>query len=144
MHKFKYYNNTNSLVKKAEAKSWHPLTFTSDNSGANEIEEINKINHVYYETEYRTKWCRANSKPVPCFLYARKFTRGAAMRLFSEGLVESSTETTTTSWMQLPKGKKVTKLGKTETQNWHQKGFNLEHTQMEHTQMKYTDYKIID
>lgn len=91
------YTTWNLLAKKAEAKSWHPLTFTSDNSGAKEIEEIKKINHVYYETEYRTEWCRANSKPVPCFLFARKFTRGAAMRLLSEGLVESSTDTTTTS-----------------------------------------------
>lgn len=41
------------------------------------------INHVYYETEYRTEWCRSNSKVVPCFLFARKFSKGAAMRLLS-------------------------------------------------------------
>ena len=45
-----------------------PLTFTSENSGAKEIEEINKINNVYYETEYQTEWWRANSQPVPNFL----------------------------------------------------------------------------
>lgn len=46
-----------------------------------------KINHVYYETEYRTEWCRINSTSVPCFLFARKFSKGAAMRLLSEGVV---------------------------------------------------------
>ncbi|CAN8240776.1 unnamed protein product [Cochlearia groenlandica] len=95
------YTTWNLSAKKAEAKSWHPLTFTSDNSGPEEIDEIKKINHVYYETEYRTEWCRANSKPVRCFLFARKFTRGAAMRLLSEGLVEeesSSIDTTTTTF----------------------------------------------
>ncbi|CAE5962431.1 unnamed protein product [Arabidopsis arenosa] len=89
------YTTWNLSAKKAEVKSWHPLTFTSDNSGPEEIEGIKKINHVYYESEYRTEWCRANSKPVPCFLFARKFTRGAAMRLLSEGLLESSIDTTT-------------------------------------------------
>ncbi|CAH2048002.1 unnamed protein product [Thlaspi arvense] len=92
------YTTWNLSAKRAEAKSWHPLTFTSDTSGPEEIQGIKKINHVYYETEYRTEWCRANSKPVPCFLFARKFTRGAAMRLLSEGLVDSSTYTDTTTF----------------------------------------------
>lgn len=43
------------------------------------------INHVYYETEFRTEWCRTNSTFVPCFLFARKFSRGAAMRLLGDG-----------------------------------------------------------
>ena len=45
------------------------------------------VNHVYYETEYRTEWCRSNSTSVPCFLFARKFSQGAAMRLLGEGVV---------------------------------------------------------
>ncbi|KAF2304909.1 hypothetical protein GH714_000451 [Hevea brasiliensis] len=45
------------------------------------------INHVYYESEYRTEWCRSYATSVPCFLFARKFSRGAAMRLLSEGVV---------------------------------------------------------
>lgn len=45
------------------------------------------INHVYYETEYRTEWCSNNSTSVPCFLFARKFSQGAAMRLLSQGVV---------------------------------------------------------
>lgn len=46
------------------------------------------IRHVYYETEYRIEWCRTNSTFVPCFLFARKFSQGAAMRLLSEGVVD--------------------------------------------------------
>jgi hypothetical protein len=45
------------------------------------------VNHVYYETEFRTEWCRSNSTLVPCFLFARKFSQGAAMRLLSDGVV---------------------------------------------------------
>ncbi|KAG6418995.1 hypothetical protein SASPL_121203 [Salvia splendens] len=45
------------------------------------------INHVYYETEYRTEWCSNNSTSVPCFSFARKFSQGAAMRLLSQGVV---------------------------------------------------------
>ena len=48
---------------------------------------LQAINHVYYETEYRTEWCQSNSTSVPCFLFARKFSQGAAMRLLSEGVV---------------------------------------------------------
>lgn len=59
------------------------------------------INHVYYESEYRTEWCRTNSTFVPCFLFARKFSRGAAMRLLSEGVVgpfDASALLATTPW----------------------------------------------
>lgn len=48
------------------------------------------INHVYYETEFRIEWCRSNSMLVPCFLFARKFSQGAAMRLLSDGVVGNS------------------------------------------------------
>lgn len=34
------YTTWNLSAKKAEAKSWHPLTFTSENSGPEEIQEI--------------------------------------------------------------------------------------------------------
>ncbi|KAH9797968.1 Core-2/I-branching beta-1,6-N-acetylglucosaminyltransferase family protein [Citrus sinensis] len=68
-------------------QNWHPLTFSYANAGPQQIKEIKSINHVYYETEFRTEWCRSNSIIVPCFLFARKFSRGAAMRLLSEGIV---------------------------------------------------------
>lgn len=68
-------------------QNWHPFTFSYANAGPQQIKEIKSINHVYYETEFRTEWCRSNSTLVPCFLFARKFSRGAAMRLLSEGVV---------------------------------------------------------
>ncbi|XP_042477506.1 glycosyltransferase BC10-like isoform X2 [Macadamia integrifolia] len=48
---------------------------------------LSEINHVYYENDYRTEWCRTNSTFVPCFLFARKFSPGAAMHLLNQGVV---------------------------------------------------------
>ncbi|XP_064939832.1 glycosyltransferase BC10 isoform X3 [Musa acuminata AAA Group] len=48
---------------------------------------LSNINHIYYETEYRTEWCQCNATFVPCFLFARKFSRSAAMRILKEGLI---------------------------------------------------------
>ncbi|XP_020222044.1 glycosyltransferase BC10 [Cajanus cajan] len=77
----------NQSATKMENKGWHPFTFTYSNAGPQRIKEIKGINHVYYETEYRIEWCRRNSTSVPCFLFARKFSEGAAMRLLSEDVV---------------------------------------------------------
>lgn len=41
------YTTWNLAAKKAEAKSWHPLTFTSENFGPVEIEEI-KVLFLYF------------------------------------------------------------------------------------------------
>ncbi|XP_021819679.1 uncharacterized protein LOC110761504 [Prunus avium] len=81
------YTLWNNSATKTESKGWHPMTFTHANAAPQKIKEIKDINHVYYETEYRTEWCRVNSTYVPCFLFARKFSQGAAMRLLSEGVV---------------------------------------------------------
>ncbi|CBI23203.3 hypothetical protein VitviT2T_014566 [Vitis vinifera] len=83
------YTEWNLSVTKMEREGWHPITFSYANAGPQRIKEIKDVNHVYYETEFRTEWCRANSTSVPCFLFARKFSRGAAMRLLSEGVVGS-------------------------------------------------------
>ncbi|XP_010476143.1 PREDICTED: uncharacterized protein LOC104755457 [Camelina sativa] len=88
------YTVWNVSATKYEAKSWHPVTFTFENSGPEEIKEIKKIDHVYYESESRTEWCKADSRPVPCFLFARKFTNEAAMRIMREGLIGTSTNIT--------------------------------------------------
>uniref|UniRef100_A0A1J3DFU9 Core-2/I-branching beta-1,6-N-acetylglucosaminyltransferase family protein n=1 Tax=Noccaea caerulescens TaxID=107243 RepID=A0A1J3DFU9_NOCCA len=88
------YTVWNISGTKYEAKSWHPVTFTFENSGPEDIQEIKKIDNVYYESESRTEWCKADSKPVPCFLFARKFTKEAAMRLVSEGIIGPSTNIT--------------------------------------------------
>ncbi|KAG2300965.1 hypothetical protein Bca52824_037437 [Brassica carinata] len=83
------YTVWNVSGTKHEAKSWHPVTFTFGNSGPEDIQE-KSINHVNYVSESRIEWCKADSKPVPCFLFARKFTKEAAMRLVSEVLIGSS------------------------------------------------------
>ncbi|PSS04688.1 DNA polymerase epsilon subunit B like [Actinidia chinensis var. chinensis] len=81
------YTLWNQSTTNMERKGWHPITFSYSNAGHQQIKRIKDINHVYYETEFRTEWCSNNSTFVPCFLFARKFSRGAAMRLLSDGVV---------------------------------------------------------
>ncbi|CAK9137257.1 unnamed protein product [Ilex paraguariensis] len=83
------YSLWNLSVTNMERKGWHPATFSYADAGPQQIKKIKDINHVYYETEYRTEWCRNNSTLIPCFLFTRKFSEGAAMRLLSEGVVGS-------------------------------------------------------
>ncbi|KAL9236599.1 hypothetical protein vseg_011246 [Gypsophila vaccaria] len=79
------YTEWNESASKMEGKGWHPVTFSSSAATPQRIKDIKDINHVYYETEFRTEWCKTNSTAVPCFLFARKFSKGAAMRLLSDG-----------------------------------------------------------
>ncbi|XP_039060266.1 glycosyltransferase BC10-like isoform X2 [Hibiscus syriacus] len=81
------YTLWNQSVTKMDNKAWHPVTFNYADVSPKRLKEIKDINHIYYESESRTEWCRVNSTSVPCFLFARKFSRGAAMRLLSEGVV---------------------------------------------------------
>ncbi|KNA19918.1 hypothetical protein SOVF_056960 [Spinacia oleracea] len=78
------YTLWNDSPANMEGKGWHPFTFSRSAANPQRIKEIKDINNVYYATEYRTEWCRTNSTAVPCFLFARKFSQGAAMRLLSE------------------------------------------------------------
>lgn len=81
------YTSWNQSATKMETKGWHPFTFSYANAGPEQMQKIKDINHVYYETEFRTEWCSNNSTLVTCFLFARKFSKGAAMRLLSDGVV---------------------------------------------------------
>ncbi|KAJ8761237.1 hypothetical protein K2173_001293 [Erythroxylum novogranatense] len=81
------YTEWNMSAAKMDNKGWHPFSFTYGVAGPKKIKQIKGISHVYYETENRTEWCHTNSTSVRCFLFARKFSRGAAMRLLSEGVV---------------------------------------------------------
>ncbi|XP_016442465.2 glycosyltransferase BC10-like [Nicotiana tabacum] len=81
------YTEWNQSATNMDKSSWHPVTFSYEDAGAEQIKRIKDIDNVYYETEYRTEWCHNNSTQVPCFLFARKFSRGAAMRLLSEGVI---------------------------------------------------------
>ncbi|PHT89352.1 hypothetical protein T459_04465 [Capsicum annuum] len=74
------YTEWNQSVSNMDKSSWHPMTFGYADAGP---EQINRIK----DTEYRREWCHYNSTRVPCFLFARKFSQGAAMRLLSEGVV---------------------------------------------------------
>ncbi|XP_004486183.1 glycosyltransferase BC10-like [Cicer arietinum] len=82
------YTLWNQSATKTDNKGWHPFTFSYANASPRRMKEIKGINHVYYETEYRIEWCRTNSTFVPCFLFARKFSKGAAMRLLSDGVID--------------------------------------------------------
>ena len=44
---------------------------------------MQEIDNIHYETENRREWCSSKGKPSPCFLFARKFTRPAALHLLN-------------------------------------------------------------
>lgn len=79
------YTLWNESVSKMEGKGWHPVTFSYYSITPQRMKEIKDINNVHYETENRTEWCKTNSTSVPCFLFARKFSQGAAIRLLGQG-----------------------------------------------------------
>ncbi|GMP30264.1 hypothetical protein CsSME_00005009 [Camellia sinensis var. sinensis] len=70
-----------SSSKDHERRGWHPVTYklARSYSHADSIYQDN----IYYETEYRREWCPSKGEPSPCFLFARKFTRPAALRLLN-------------------------------------------------------------
>ncbi|CAN1222612.1 Glycosyltransferase BC10 [Linum grandiflorum] len=96
------YTEWHESANTMENTGWHPTTFTYANAGPDKIKTIKDIDHVYYETEYRTEWCHSNSTSVPCFLFGRKFSRGAAMRILSDGLVGPFDASTLLSTTPLP------------------------------------------
>lgn len=69
--------------KDRERRGWHPVTYKFSDATPELILSIKKIDNIYYETEYRREWCTSKGKPAPCFLFARKFARPAALRLLS-------------------------------------------------------------
>uniref|UniRef100_A0A7N0TH24 Core-2/I-branching beta-1,6-N-acetylglucosaminyltransferase family protein n=2 Tax=Kalanchoe fedtschenkoi TaxID=63787 RepID=A0A7N0TH24_KALFE len=66
-----------------ERRGWHPLTYKYSDATPELIQSIKGIDNIYYETEGRREWCTSKGKPAPCFLFARKFTKPAALRLFN-------------------------------------------------------------
>ncbi|KAF3773944.1 hypothetical protein EJ110_NYTH53512 [Nymphaea thermarum] len=81
------YTLWNESVSGMGRQGWHPIMFKYADIDLQHIQQIKAVDHVYYETEYRTEWCQRNSTFSPCFLFARKFSRGAAMRLLVEGVL---------------------------------------------------------
>ncbi|XP_048230721.1 glycosyltransferase BC10 isoform X3 [Ricinus communis] len=72
-----------SSSKDPERRGWHPLTYKFSDATPMLIKSIKDIDNIYYETEYRREWCSSKGKPSKCFLFARKFTRPAALRLLN-------------------------------------------------------------
>ncbi|OVA20768.1 Glycosyl transferase [Macleaya cordata] len=72
-----------SASKDRERRGWHPASYKFSDATPELIQSIKDIDNVYYETEYRREWCTSKGKPSPCFLFARKFTRPAAVRLLN-------------------------------------------------------------
>nr|GEU46827.1 glycosyl transferase, family 14 [Tanacetum cinerariifolium] len=85
-----YQNLAASLLLKSwiqsatnmETKSWHPVTYNYASSNPEQIKKIKDI--MCIETEHQREWCRSNAMLVPCFIFARKFSRDGAMRLMSQ------------------------------------------------------------
>ncbi|XP_022140621.1 uncharacterized protein LOC111011229 [Momordica charantia] len=79
------YSAWNNSIPKGDRRSWHPVTLHYLDATPEKMKEIKEINHIDYESEHRTEWCSVNSVYTPCYLFARKFTRRAALRLSSNG-----------------------------------------------------------
>lgn len=77
------YTLWNQTKNKLDVQGWHPVMFRQADVSAGLIKNIKSIDHVYYEAEFRTEWCSSNGKTLPCFLFARKFSRGAATQLLN-------------------------------------------------------------
>lgn len=80
------YSSWNQSAEKMDTNGWHPVTFDYGMASQKHIKEIKDIDHVYFESENRTEFCRTDSRSAPCYLFARKFSRGAAMRLLTNGV----------------------------------------------------------
>ncbi|KAH7528833.1 hypothetical protein FEM48_Zijuj05G0114700 [Ziziphus jujuba var. spinosa] len=79
-----------SSSKDRERRGWHPVTYKYSDATSMLLQSIKEIDNIYYETEHRREWCSRKGKPSACFLFARKFTRPAALRLLDTEPVEPS------------------------------------------------------
>ncbi|XP_078429180.1 core-2/I-branching beta-1,6-N-acetylglucosaminyltransferase family protein [Wolffia australiana] len=70
-----------------ERHNWHPVTYELMDATPQLIRTMRNVDNIYYETEYRKEWCTSKGKPSRCFLFARKFTRSAALRLLKSGVL---------------------------------------------------------
>jgi hypothetical protein len=75
------YSKWRDFDKERDRHGWHPVTFNYPDASLETIKEIQGIIKIHYVTESRTEWCSSNGEPRPCYLFARKFTKGAGIRL---------------------------------------------------------------
>ncbi|XP_065877557.1 glycosyltransferase BC10 isoform X3 [Euphorbia lathyris] len=71
-----------SSTKVRERRGWHPVTYKFSDATPMLLKSI--------KTEYRREWCSSKGKPSTCFLFARKFTRPAALRLLNMSMLGAS------------------------------------------------------
>ncbi|EOY02475.1 hypothetical protein QUC31_018158 [Theobroma cacao] len=76
-----------SASKDRERRGWHPMTYKFSDATPELIKSIKDIDNIHYETENRREWCSREGKPSPCFLFARKFTRPAALHLLNQSVL---------------------------------------------------------
>ncbi|KAK7271647.1 hypothetical protein RJT34_27723 [Clitoria ternatea] len=76
-----------SSSRDRERRGWHPVTYKYSDATPMLVKSIKEIDNIYYETEYRREWCTSKGKPSTCFLFARKFTRTAALRLLNMSIL---------------------------------------------------------
>ncbi|KAI3769653.1 hypothetical protein L6452_00762 [Arctium lappa] len=81
------YSLWNQSTETMNTQAWHPVTFGYASASQKHIQDIKDIDHVHFESENRTEWCGTKSSSGSCYLFARKFSRGAAMRLLTNGVV---------------------------------------------------------
>ncbi|ONK81278.1 uncharacterized protein A4U43_C01F27330 [Asparagus officinalis] len=72
-----------SSSRDRERRGWHPMTYKLSDATPKLLKAIKDIDNINYETEYRKEWCTSKGKPSKCFLFARKFTRAAALNLLN-------------------------------------------------------------
>ncbi|XP_072981110.1 glycosyltransferase BC10 isoform X6 [Typha angustifolia] len=76
-----------SSSRDRQRRGWHPVTYKLSDATPSLIKSIKDIDNIYYETEYRREWCTSRGRPSTCFLFARKFTRSAALRLLNMSIL---------------------------------------------------------
>ncbi|KAE8706699.1 Core-2/I-branching beta-1,6-N-acetylglucosaminyltransferase family protein isoform 2 [Hibiscus syriacus] len=76
-----------SASKDRERRGWHPVTYKFSDATPELIKSIKDIDNIHYDTENRREWCSSKGNPAPCFLFARKFTRPAALHLHNLSLL---------------------------------------------------------
>ncbi|CAA0820179.1 Core-2/I-branching beta-1-6-N-acetylglucosaminyltransferase family protein [Striga hermonthica] len=86
-----------SSSRDPQRRGWHPVSYKLADATQNLIQSIKAIDNIYYETEYRREWCNSKGKPSKCFLFGRKFTRPAALRLLNMSALGISTRSTGTA-----------------------------------------------
>ncbi|CAM8891043.1 unnamed protein product [Rhodiola kirilowii] len=96
------WNGTSTLrMEKRKRRPAHPDTFNFVDADPKHIIAIREIDNIYFKTENRTERCHLNSKPTTCFLFARKFSTGAALRLLTSRILAMSDVRSSRDYQQL-------------------------------------------